>query len=34
LIATKIAKCGENITVARFVRLKVGDAAAGETASE
>jgi len=35
LIATKIAKCGENITVARFVRLKVGDAAAGgETAAE
>jgi elongation factor Ts len=34
LIATKIAKCGENITVARFVRLKVGDATAGETASE
>ncbi|MCE5309543.1 MAG: translation elongation factor Ts [Acidobacteriales bacterium] len=34
LIATKIAKCGENITVARFVRLKVGDAAAGETPAE
>ena len=27
LIATKIAKTGENITVARFVRFKVGDAA-------
>ncbi len=34
LIATKIAKCGENITVARFVRLKVGDAAAGDTPAE
>lgn len=34
LIATKIAKCGENITVARFVRLKVGDTAAGETPAE
>jgi len=33
LIATKIAKCGENITVARFVRLKVGDAAAGGDAA-
>jgi elongation factor Ts len=27
LIKTKIAKLGENITVARFVRFKVGDAA-------
>jgi elongation factor Ts len=35
LIATKIAKIGENITVARFVRLKVGDAAAAtETPAE
>jgi elongation factor Ts len=34
LIATRIAKCGENITVARFVRLKVGDAAAGDTPAE
>jgi elongation factor Ts len=34
LIATKIAKTGENITVARFVRLKVGDAAATETPAE
>jgi len=30
LIATKIAKLGENITVARFVRYKVGDAAPAE----
>ena len=28
LIATKIAKVGENISVARFVRFKVGDTAA------
>ncbi len=34
LIATKIAKTGENITVARFVRFKVGDAAAPETPGE
>ncbi len=34
LIATKIAKTGENITVARFVRLKVGDTAATETPGE
>jgi elongation factor Ts len=35
LIATKIARTGENITVARFVRLKVGDAAAAtETPAE
>jgi len=32
LIATKIAKCGENITVARFIRMKVGDAAAANEA--
>jgi elongation factor Ts len=30
LIATKIAKMGENITVSRFVRFKVGDRAASE----
>jgi elongation factor Ts len=36
LIKSKIAKLGENISVARFVRFKVGDtgAAAGETAAE
>jgi elongation factor Ts len=28
MIATKIAKTGENITIARFARFKVGDAAA------
>src|SRR5579872_1730733 len=33
LIKTKIAKLGENISVARFVRFKVGDAAAAEEAS-
>jgi elongation factor Ts len=27
IVATKIAKTGENITVSRFVRFKVGDAA-------
>ncbi len=32
LIKTKIAKLGENITVSRFVRFKVGDAAAAEEA--
>jgi len=32
LIATKIAKVGENISVARFVRFKVGDAAPAEEA--
>jgi elongation factor Ts len=31
LVKTKIAKLGENIGVARFVRFKVGDAAAAET---
>ena len=30
LIKTKIAKLGENITVSRFVRFKVGDVAAAE----
>jgi elongation factor Ts len=33
LIKTKIAKLGENITVARFVRFKVGETAAAETAA-
>jgi elongation factor Ts len=32
LIATKIAKMGENISVARFVRFKVGDAVAEKPA--
>ena len=31
VIKAKIAKLGENITVSRFVRFKVGDAAAGES---
>jgi elongation factor Ts len=31
LIKTKIAKLGENISVARFVRFKVGETAAAET---
>jgi elongation factor Ts len=30
LIKTKIAKLGENISVARFVRFKVGDSAAAQ----
>ena len=30
LIKTKIAKLGENISVSRFVRFKVGDTAAAE----
>ena len=34
LVKTKIAKLGENITVSRFVRFKVGDAAAAEAGSE
>jgi elongation factor Ts len=34
LVKTKIAKLGENMSVARFVRFKVGDAAAAEAASE
>ena len=33
LIKTKIAKLGENISVSRFVRFKVGDTAAVETSS-
>src|SRR5579883_1902097 len=34
LVKTKIAKLGENITVARFVRFKVGDVAAVEAGSD
>jgi elongation factor Ts len=34
LVKTKIAKLGENITVARFVRLKVGEVAAAEAGGE
>jgi elongation factor Ts len=34
LIKSKIAKMGENITVSRFVRFKVGDGAAAETPAE
>jgi elongation factor Ts len=33
VIKTKIAKLGENIAVSRFVRFKVGDAAAAEQAA-
>jgi elongation factor Ts len=33
VIKTKIAKLGENISVSRFVRFKVGDSAAAETAA-
>ncbi len=33
LIKTKIAKLGENISVSRFVRFKVGDAAPTETSA-
>jgi elongation factor Ts len=34
LIKTKIAKLGENISVSRFTRFKVGDAAAADSGSE
>ena len=34
LIKTKIAKLGENIGVARFIRFKVGDVAAAEAGGE
>jgi elongation factor Ts len=34
LVKTKIAKLGENISIARFVRFKVGDVAAVEAAAE
>jgi hypothetical protein len=29
-VKTKISKLGENITIARFLRFKVGDVAAAE----
>jgi|SRR5579871_280671 len=34
LVKTKIAKLGENIGIARFVRFKVGDVAAAEAGSD
>jgi elongation factor Ts len=34
LVKTKIAKLGENISVARFIRFKVGDVAAAEAGGE
>jgi elongation factor Ts len=34
LVKSKIAKLGENISIARFTRFKVGDAAAAEPGSE
>ena len=34
LIKTKIAKLGENITISRFIRYKVGDVAAAEAGGE
>jgi len=34
LVKTKIAKLGENISIARFIRFKVGDVAAAEAGSE
>ena len=34
LVKTKIAKLGENMSVARFVRFKVGDSQAAETPTE
>jgi elongation factor Ts len=34
LVKTKIAKLGENITISRFVRFKVGDLAAAEPGGE
>ncbi len=34
LVKSRIAKLGENISVARFVRFKVGDVAAAETGGE
>ena len=33
LIKAVIAKVGENITVSRFVRFKVGEGSGGETAA-
>jgi len=34
LVKTKIAKLGENIGIARFIRFKVGDVAAAEAAND
>jgi elongation factor Ts len=34
LVKTKIAKLGENISIARFIRFKVGDVAAAEAGSD
>jgi elongation factor Ts len=34
LVKTKIAKLGENISIARFVRFKVGDSQTAETSGE
>ena len=34
LVKTKIAKLGENITVARFIRFKVGETAADKAQAE
>jgi elongation factor Ts len=34
LVKTKIAKLGENISVARFVRFKVGDAQGSDSGGE
>jgi elongation factor Ts len=34
LVKTKIAKLGENISIARFTRFKVGDSVPAETAAE
>jgi elongation factor Ts len=34
LVKTKIAKLGENMSIARYVRFKVGEALAGETGEE
>jgi hypothetical protein len=34
MVKTKIAKLGENIAIARYVRFKVGDAAAASGPSE
>ena len=34
LVKTKIAKLGENISIARFVRFKVGDSQAAESGTE
>ena len=34
LVKSKIAKLGENISIARFTRFKVGDAAAAEPGGE